>query len=144
MIVVDARFTGTASFTATLPPAAALPVTLTFTDKVTDSAGHSATATINVFVGADTITVTNVVYAVSKSRLQVATTTNALPKGAAILKVTPLGANGLAIAADVVCTYDPTLDTYNIRSDIVNPIPSAVRIVSSYGGTVVSPVTRIR
>jgi hypothetical protein len=133
-----------ATFTATLPPSAALPVTLTFTDKVTDSAGHSVTATINVFVGADTITVTNVVYAISKSRLQVAANTNALPKGSAVLTVTPLGANGLAIAPDVVCTYDPTLDTYNVLSDIVNPIPSAVRIRSSYGGAIVSPVTRIR
>jgi hypothetical protein len=61
-----------------------------------------------------------------------------------VLTVTALGANGLAIGPDVVCTYDPTLDTYNVLSDIVNPIPSAVRIKSSYGGTLVSPVTKIR
>jgi hypothetical protein len=138
------RTANTVSFTPLLAAGTPMPAVLTFTDKVTDSAGHSATATISIYVGADTITVTNVVYAISKSRLQVAASTTALPKGAAVLTVTPLGGNGLAIGPDLVCTYDPTLDTYNVLADIVNPIPSAVRIKSSYLGTIVSPVTRIR
>jgi hypothetical protein len=138
------RTATTVKFTPVLPAGTPLPVILTFTDKVTDSAGRSATDTISIFVGADTITAPNVTYAISKSRLQVAATTNALPKGAAMLTVTPLDANGLAAGPDVVCTYDPTLDTYNLLSDIVNPIPVAVRIRSSYLGTLVSPVTRIR
>ena len=70
----EASFAGatTTRFTATSPAGTPLPAILTFTDKVTDSAGRTATDIIGIFVGADTITATNVTYAISKSRLQVA------------------------------------------------------------------------
>src|SRR5206468_3848062 len=117
----------TASFTvaALQPPSTPTPVTLTFNVTVTDSTTptpQTTTVTTSIFVGPDTITATNVVYAQSKSRLQVAASTNALPKGAAELRVTPLGSDGKTpIGPQVVCTYDPNLDTYNVLSDIVNP-----------------------
>jgi hypothetical protein len=132
----------TRSFKAALPAGTALPAALTFT-ATQSSVGSTSTATITVFVGADTITVTNVVYQLAHSKLQVAAATNALPKGAAILTVTPL-VNNKVSGPDVVCTYDPILDTYNLLADIVNPIPDAVRIRSSYGAVIVSPVTRVR
>jgi hypothetical protein len=133
----------TAKFTATLPPAATLPTTLTFQSTVTDASLNKSTATISIFVGSDSLTITNVVYALSKGRLQVAMTDNALPKGSATITVYPL-VGGVPISAGIVATYDPTLDSYNILSSIINPIPDSVRVTSSYGATVVSPVTRIR
>jgi hypothetical protein len=134
-----------ATFSATLPAGTPLPATLTFQSTVTDSAvpNNNTTATMSLFVGSDTLTVTNVVYALSKGRLQVAMTDNALPKGSAIITVYPL-IGGTAISAGIVATYDPTVDVYNILSGIINPIPDSVRITSNYGATAVSPITRIR
>jgi hypothetical protein len=132
-----------ATFTAALPPATPLPAALTFQCTVTDYANNKTSATVNVFVGSDTLTITNVVYAISKGRVQVAMTDNALPKGSAILTVYPL-IGGVPIAAGIVATYDPTVDSYNILSSIINPIPDSVRVTSNYGATVVSPITRIR
>ena len=133
----------TDTFTATLPAGTPLPATLTFQCKVTDYALNTATGTVNVYVGSDTVTPTNVVYSLSKSRLQIAMTDNALPKGAAILTVTPM-VNGVPISADIVATYDPGLDAYNILAAIINPIPDSVRIRSNYGANIVTPITRIR
>ena len=45
---------------------------------------------------------------------------------------------------DVVCIYDPTVDTYSILADIVQPGPNSVKIRSSYGGSVTAPVTKTR
>jgi hypothetical protein len=99
------------------------------------------TATVNVF---DTITVLNVVYQLAHSKLQVGVNTTALPKGSAIITVTPLVSNRVS-GADVVMTYDPVLDTYNVLADIVNPIPDGVNIRTNYGGVVLnSPVQRVR
>jgi hypothetical protein len=137
---------GTASFAATLPVGTPLPATLTFQSTVTDSATpvpNKATGTISVFVGSDTVTPTNTVYSLSKSRLQIAMSDTALPKGSAIITVTPM-VNGVAIAADIVATYDPGIDGYNILAAIVNPIPDSVRIRSNYGSNIVAPITRIR
>jgi hypothetical protein len=133
----------TAKFTATLPAGTPLPATLTFQCTVTDSAQNKSTNAISIFVGIDTITPTNVVYSLSKSRLQIAMTDNALPKGAAILRVTPM-VNGVPISADIVASYDPTLDGYNVLAAIINPIPDSVRIRSNYGANIVTPITRIR
>jgi hypothetical protein len=127
------------TFTATLPVGAATPTILTFT-----ATQGVSTATISVAVGLDTITVVNVVYQLAHSKLQVAANTNALPKGSATLTVTPL-VNKKVSGPDVVCQYDPILDSYNILADIANPIPDGVTVRSSYGGVVVnSPVTRVR
>jgi len=131
----------TATFTAT--PGATTPTTLTFQCTVTDNAASKTTATINVYVGSDTITPTNVVYSLSKSRLQIAMTDNALPKGAAIITATPL-VNGVPISAGIIATYDPGIDGYNILAAIVNPIPDSVRLTSNYGASIVTPITRIR
>jgi len=132
------------SFKAILPAGTALPAMLTFTAKQT-SAGSTSTATLNVFVGADTITVTLVTYKQARSTLAVAAKTNALPKGVAVLTVTPM-VNKKVIGPGVVCTYDPAGDTYNIGFEafIVNPLPDSVRITSSYGANIVAPVTVIR
>jgi len=185
---------------------------------VTDSNNQTQTAPVNVLVaGADNITVNNVVYTLSKSKLQVASNTDALPKGAATLTGTPMGTSIQITAAtnnnparltafgngfvsgttptitisgatgnwtplngtfvvkiidsntfsvpvdsskfgpltgtvfftqsfgpDVVFTYDPTLDTYNLLADIVQPGPDHVRIRSSYGGVINAPVTKVR
>ena len=101
----------------------------------------TASATVGVF---DTITVVNVVYQLAHSKLQVSCNTTALPKGTAVMTVTPL-VNNKVTGPDVVMTYDPVLDSYNLLADIVNPIPDGVNIRSSYGGLVLnSPVTRVR
>jgi hypothetical protein len=134
---------GTATFTATLPVGTPLPATLTFQCVVTDSALNKSTDTTTVFVGSDTVTPTNIVYSLSKSRLQIAMSDNALPKGAAILTVTPM-VNGVPITADIVATYDPGIDGYNILAAIINPIPDSVRIKSNYGANIVAPITKIR
>jgi hypothetical protein len=134
----------TRSFTATLPVGTRLPAQLTFTARQT-SAGTTSTATINVFVGADTVTVTTVIYKLSRSSLAVNVNTNALPKGAAVITVTPL-VNKKVIGPGVVCSYDPAGDTYSIGFEAftVNPSPDSVRITSSYGANIVAPVTSIR
>ena len=75
--------------------------------------------------------------------LSVAVNSNALPKGAATITVTPL-VNKKAVGPGVVCFYDPLVDTYNMPLTIVNPIPDSVRIVSSYGANIITPVTTIR
>jgi hypothetical protein len=129
------------SFKATLPAGTPLPAALTFSAKETNL-GSVSTATITVYVGADVITVTNVVYQLAHSKLQVAAATNALPKGSATLTVTPL-VNNKVVGPDIVCTYDPILDSYNVLASITNPIPDSVRIKSSAGAVIVSPLTRI-
>jgi hypothetical protein len=134
---------GTATFTATLPVGTPLPAALTFQATATDSALNKSTDTTTVFVGSDTVTPTNIVYSLSKSRLQIAMNDNALPKGAAILTVTPM-VNGVPITADIVATYDPGIDGYNILAAIINPIPDSVRIRSNYGANIVAPITKIR
>jgi len=203
------------------PIVPATPTTLTFNVVVTDASNQSQTVPVNIVVDpADHITVTNVVYTISKSKLQVAASTDALPKGGAVLTVTPQGpvsaivgvtkgtttvltavSNGfvtgttptltisgatgawsvlngtfvvrvisstqfsipvdssaIALAApaagslsfeqsfgaDVVCIYNPTLDTYNVLADIVQPGPDHITIRSSYGGITTSPITRTR
>jgi hypothetical protein len=134
--------TSTLSFFATAGGAPLAP--LTFQCTVTDAAGYNSTATISVFVGSDTVTPTNTVYSLSKGRLQVAMSDTALPKGSAIITVTPM-VNGVAIAAGIVATYDPGIDGYNILAAIVNPIPDSIKITSNYGfGPVIFPITRIR
>jgi hypothetical protein len=132
------------SFKAILPAGTRLPAMLTFTAKQTN-AGTTSTATINVFVGADTVTVTLVVYKLSRSSLAVNVNTNALPKGAAVITVTPL-VNKKVSGPGVVCTYDPAGDTYNIGFEAftVNPVPDSVRITSNYGANIVAPVTSVR
>jgi hypothetical protein len=132
------------SFKATLPVGTALPAKLTFTAKQT-SAGTTSTATINVFVGADTITVTSVIYKTSRSSLAVSLNTNALQKGTAVITVTPLVGKKV-IGPGVVCIYDPAGDTYSIGFEAftVNPFPDTVRITSTYGANIVTPVTSIR
>jgi hypothetical protein len=134
---------GAVSFTATLPALTPLPATLTFQCTVTDSALNKSIDTISVFVGSDTVTPTNTVYSLSKSRLQVAMSDTALPKGSAIITVTPM-VNGVPIAAGIVASYDPGIDGYNVLSALVNPIPDSVHIVSNYGTNIVAPITRIR
>ncbi|MBZ5726425.1 MAG: hypothetical protein LAP87_15670 [Acidobacteriia bacterium] len=137
-----ATFTPTA---VTIPGGVNPPVQLTFTATV-----GTSVATVNVFVGADTITVTNVVYALSKSRLQVAFSTNAplFPNmgqgGPVTMLVQPLDFAGNPQGPSLVPIYDPTLNTYNLLALIINPIPSAVRITSSGGGSIVAGITRIR
>jgi hypothetical protein len=132
------------SFKAILPGGTRLPAQLTFTARQT-SGGTASTATLNVFVGADTITVTSVIYKLSRSSLAVSVNTNALPKGTAVITVTPL-VNKKVIGPGVVCAYDPAADTYNIGFEAftVNPTPDSVRITSSYGANIVTPVTSIR
>jgi hypothetical protein len=126
---------------ANLPAGTPLPAALTFTATETSGAATS-TATITIYVGPDTITVTNVVYQLAHSKLQVAANTNALPKGTAILTVTPL-VNKKAVGPGIVCQYDPVLDSYNVLAVITNPIPDSVSIVSDHGGTIIAPLTRI-
>jgi hypothetical protein len=138
-------FTGTGN-TRSFTPSLATPVpsTLTFSVNVTDSLGRSSTATTNVLVGPDTITPLNVTYALAKSRLQVSAT-DSVPNGVAILTMTPLDANGLPIAAGIVLNYDPTQNAYILPLNyLVNPIPNSVRINSSLGGVLITPVQKIR
>ncbi len=86
-----------ATFAVNLPtPVPTAPTNLTFQVTVTDSAvptnaTKTASVTVNV-AGADTITATPVTYVLSKSKLQVVANTTALPKGGAVLTVTPVGA----------------------------------------------------
>ena len=98
---------------------------------------------MSVFVGADTLTVPTASYVLSSKVLTVVVKTNALPKGSAVIAVTPLGANGLAIGADIICTYKPATDAYS-NSATVNPIPSSVRIKSSYGGAKTAPLLTVQ
>src|SRR5471030_863581 len=58
----------TRSFTAALPAGTPTPAMLTFT-----ASSGGSTATVNVFIGSDTITVINVVYQLAHSKLQVST-----------------------------------------------------------------------
>jgi hypothetical protein len=82
-------------------------------------------------------------YQLAHSALSVTVSTNALPKGAATITITPL-VNNKAIGPSVVAAYNPGVDSYFITADIVNPLPDSVRITSSYGATVTAPVTTIR
>jgi hypothetical protein len=134
----------TRTFAAVLPAGTVTPAMLTFTATVTN-AGKTSTATISVFVGSDTITPTLVSYILAKSALTVTVNTNALPKGAAIITVTPL-VNGKVSGPSLVAAYDPGVDSYFIlgESFIVNPVPDAVRITSNYGATITTPLTVIR
>src|SRR5471032_1584029 len=127
----------TRTFTATLPAGTPTPSMLTFT-----ATSGGSTATVNVFVGVDTITVINVVYQLAHSKLQVSTESNALPKGAAIITITPM-VNKKVTGPSVVAIYDPTIDGYLLLADIANPIPDSVHITSSYGADIISPVVRI-
>jgi hypothetical protein len=131
------------SFKATSGAAfrAGTPEKLSFSASQT-SAGVKVTQGIDLYAGADTITVANVVYQLAHSKLQVAASTNSLPKGQAILIVTPM-VNGKASGPDIVCQYDPILDSYNVLADITNPIPDAVTVRSNYGASVIAPLTRI-
>jgi hypothetical protein len=139
----------TAKFTTTLPAGTPLPATLTIQCTVTDAAGNKSTDAISVFGGSDTVTPTNTVYSLSKSRIQVAMGDTALPKGSAIITVTPM-VNGVAIAAGIIATYDAGIDGYNILAAIVNPIPDSIKITSNYGFGLppdiprIFPITRIR
>ena len=82
-------------------------------------------------------------YQLAHSKLQVSASSNALPKGAAVIKITPL-VNKKVVGPDIVCTYDPGLDTYSVLADIPNPITDSVRFTSSYGGTVTAPLNVLR
>jgi len=83
-----------------------------------------------------------VVYQLAHSKLQVSTESNALPKGAAIITITPM-VNKKVTGPSVVAIYDPTIDGYLLLADIANPIPDSVHITSSYGADIISPVVRI-
>ena len=124
-----------------------LPVNLAFTVTVRDSAARTVTDTIHIFVGADTLTVpaAGIVYRLSKSVLTVTVSTNA-PNGAAILQMTPLGITGLPLTAPVDLVYDPIANSYSIGPVglAVNPTPNSVKITSSFGGTITSPIQLIR
>jgi hypothetical protein len=150
--VLTGATTATPSFTATLPPGTPIPAVLTFQNTVTDSAtplANKTTDSISIYVGTDTVTPTNTVYSLSKSRIQVAMGDTALPKGSAIITVTPM-VNGVPIAAGIIATYDPGIDGYNILAAIVNPIPDSIKITTNYGFGLppdiprVFPITRIR
>jgi hypothetical protein len=133
-----------ASFTAPAPPAGtALPVHLAFSVTAKDAGNRTATANIDVFVGADTITVVTVTYRLAKSIVSAAVNTNA-PNGAAIITATPMAINNTPMGNSVVLTYDPVANTYNLPPETVNPVPNAVKFTSSFGGTITSPLTLIR
>jgi hypothetical protein len=133
----------TRSFKMTaLPAGTPTPAPLTFTASTT-SGGSTSTSTVTLFAGPDTITVINVVYQLAHSKLQVSTESNAMPKGAAIVTVTPL-VNKKVSGPSIVCIYDPVIDGYLILADIANPIPDSVHIVSNYGANLVAPVVRVR
>jgi hypothetical protein len=132
----------TRSFKATLPAGTVLPAALSFT-ATQISGGSTSVATINVFVGADTISVVTITYQLSHSKLQVSVTSTALPKGAAVLTMTPL-VNKKVVGPDVVLFYNPVIDGYLVTADITNPVPDAVHIRSSYGADIITPVVRIR
>lgn len=120
------------------------PAALSFRVTVTDANKSTANTTITVYDGADTIRVTAVVYRTAKSQLQVTATSNAAPQGAAVLTVSVYNSSNVKIAPDMVMTYDPTLNTYNINNAIVNPIPDHITIQSSYLGTAISGLTSIK
>jgi hypothetical protein len=132
----------TRSFKATLPPGTPTPAILTFTASET-SAGSTSTATVNVYVGPDTISIVTITYQLSHSKLQVSVTDNVLPKGAAVITATPL-ANNKVIGPDVVLFYNPVIDGYLITASITNPLPDAVRLRSNFGADIVTPVVRVR
>jgi hypothetical protein len=134
----------TRTFTATLPPGTPTPATIGFTVTVRDAAARTTTATITILVGPDAITVANVTYALSKSRLQVSVT-DSVPGGVAVITATPFDANGAPIAAGIVLFFDPTLNTYVVPFNwLVNPVPNFVQITSSLGGSILTPVQKIR
>jgi hypothetical protein len=128
----------TRTFTATLPLGTPTPSLVTFT-----ATQGTSVSTVNLMIGSDTITVINVVYQLAHSKLQVSVESNALPKGAAIVTVTPL-VNKKPSGADIVCIYDPVIDGYLVLADIANPIPDSVRVRSNYGADIITPVQRIR
>jgi hypothetical protein len=132
----------TRTFKAVLPAGTVLPAQLRFTASQT-SAGTTSTATIDVFVGSDTITVVTITYQLSHSKLQVSVTSNALPKGNAVLTMTPL-VNNKVVGPDVVLFYNPVIDGYLVTASITNPVPDAVHIRSTYGADIITPVVRIR
>jgi hypothetical protein len=133
----------TVTFTApALPPGTPTPVILTFTATATAS-GQATTATVDVYLGADAITVVNLTYKLSKSQLK-ATVADDAPNGLATLTMTPLDSLGRAIGAAVPMTYDPTTGSYNILQSITNPIPAQVRFTSSFGAILIAPIQRIQ
>jgi hypothetical protein len=135
------------SFTpAPLPAGTPLPVTLTFTCKVQDSAAppNTTTTTLNVLLGPDTMTAANITYSLAKSRLQ-ASVVDSVPGGVAVITATPLDSNGNAITAAMPLFFDPTQNLYIAPLNwLLNPIPNSVLFKSSLGGTLNAPVQKIR
>ena len=128
-----------ASFTApTMVPGQAA-VTLTFTLTVSDKLGLKGSATTSVTVQPipDTIRITAAVYKLSGSRLQV-TATDSITNGVPVLTL------HIPNNPDVIMTFDPTLQTYNVLSVTVNPMPASVTVTSSFGGAASSPITAIK
>jgi hypothetical protein len=135
-----------ARFTAPALPVGTLSANLAFTVTVRDASARTVTSTVNIFVGVDKLTIppaVGVTYETKRSILSVTTSTN-VPGGAAILTMTPLAFNGRPMAAPVVMTYDPVADSYSSGDVTVNPIPNSIRVTSSYGGSIVSPILFIR
>ncbi len=135
----------TATFVVPVPPAGTpLPATLTFAVTATDTVtNQSTTASVNVIVGPDKITVLSVVYKLSRSQLK-ASVSDSIPNGKATITMQALDINGAPIGNPVVMTYDPTLNAYNVLQSITNPMPNAVKFTSNYGGTVTAPVQRVQ
>jgi hypothetical protein len=121
-----------------------LPVNLAFTVTVRDGA-LTVTDTVQVFVGPDTLTIpaAGVTYELRKSLLSVTVSTN-VPNGAALLTMTPLAVNGLPSGSPVAMTYDPVANSYSATDVTLNPLPNSVRVTSSFGGTILSPILFIR
>jgi hypothetical protein len=143
-VVLSGAPGNTVSFTAPVPPTGTtLPAHLAFSVTAKDAINRTAIANIDVFVGADTITVVSVTYKLAKSVLSAAVNTN-VPNGAAIITATPMAINNTPMGNSVVLTYDPVANSYNLPPATVNPVPNAVRFTSSFGGTITSPLTLIR
>jgi hypothetical protein len=138
-VTLSGANTSAPAFTAPTLTLGQPAITYTFKLTVTDALGLSGSATTNVTVKplADRITITAAAYTLKGSKLSVTATDN-IAGGVAILTLHVQG------QPDVVMTYDPNLQTYNVNAMIVNPIPSAVSVTSNFGGSAVSGLTSLK
>ena len=132
--------TASVSFTApTMAPgqaAVTLGFTLTVTDSLATPLSGSATTSVTVQPLPDVIRITSAIYRLAKSRLDV-TATSSVTNGVPVLTLRVSG------SPDITMTYAGN-GTYTVVGATVNPIPSVVTVVSSFGGSASSPLTALR
>jgi K319-like protein len=149
VVLTQDALTGVATFTAPTVLAGSPPTVVTFNLVVTDSLGAvSAPASVWVTVSAvaDTVNILSVEYRTNKTRLIVQATSSLQPPFVAnppvALTMQPFDSTGKAMTSPQPMTWDPTLNLYSVTQ--LGGQPTSVKVLSNYGGSQTSGITRLR